>query len=351
MVHASRLPAALALAAALTACRSVPTLPPRSLPQTSRDAARPRVALVLGGGAARGFAHVGVLHVLEDAGIPVDLIVGTSAGSLVGALYADGYGAPELERLSRDLDRDAFFDFSLAPALFGTGLARGARLERWVRDHLRSQRIEELAIPYAAVATDLDDGSVVVLDRGEVATAVRASSAVPGVFEPVQLGQRLLVDGGVVANLPVKVARARGADVVIAVDVTALSGKAKPSSFVEVVMRAVIIMTHEGVEEAARAADVLVAPAVGDVDLLDFGAKDRAIAAGAAAAREKLPEIRRAVEGPRSSRWPHQDVAPVDTKRSAGRSSLQDGRGRARRRPGRRDVRRAGRPEEIALAR
>jgi len=301
MAPAARLPLAvsLSLSLALAACRSAPAIPPDFRGLQPHGAGAPRVAVVLGGGAARGFAHLGVLRVLEDAGVAPDLIVGTSVGSLVGALYADGYPARDLERLSRDLDRDTFFDFSLAPALFGTGLARGARLEQWTRDHLRAKRIEQLPVRFAAVATDLDDGSLVVLDRGEVAPAVRASSAIPGVFEPVQLGGRLLVDGGVVANLPVKVARGLGADVVIAVDVTEVTGKAKPSSFVEVVMRAVTILTHEGVAEAARAADVLVAPAVGDVDLLDFEAKDRAIAAGAAAAREKLPEILKAVAGAR----------------------------------------------------
>jgi NTE family protein len=216
-------PVALAVLLALLAgCRAAPTIPPelRALPQAPRDDVPPRVAVVLGGGAARGFAHVGVLRVLEDAGVPVELVVGTSVGSLVGALYADGHNARELEFLARDLDRDDFFDFGLAPALFGSGLARGDRVEGWMRRHLLARRIDELAIPYAAVATDLDDGSVVVLDHGDVASAVRASSAIPGVFEPVHLEGRLLADGGVVANLPVKVARALGADVVIAVDVT-----------------------------------------------------------------------------------------------------------------------------------
>ena len=296
-VRPSRLPVVLSLAAALIACRSVPTIPPgvRDLPQAPRDDRPPKVALVLGGGAARGFAHVGVLRVLEDEKIPVELIVGTSVGSLVGAVYADGHNARVLEAMSRELDRGDFFDFGLGPAFFGTGLASGARLEQWVKDHLRARQIEQLAIPYAAVATDLDDGSVVVLTRGEVARAVRASSAIPGVFEPVPIDGRLLVDGGVVANLPVAIARRLGADVVIAVDVTEVTGKARPKSFVDVLMRAVTIMTHEGVEEAARAADVLVQPGVGDVDLLDFEAKDRAIAAGVAAARERLPEIRKAV--------------------------------------------------------
>ncbi len=294
----SHLPLAVALAT-LVACRTAPTIPPElhEYPQAPRDGRPPKVALVLGGGAARGFAHVGVLRVLEDERIPVELIVGTSVGSLVGALYADGYNARELEALSRDLGRDDFFDFSLGPTFFGTGLASGERLERWMKHHLRARNVEQLAIPYAAVATDLDDGSVVVLDRGDVARAVRASSAIPGVFEPVSLDGKLLVDGGVVANLPVAIARQLGADVVIAVDVTELTGKAHPASFVDVLMRAVTILTHEGVEKSARGADVLVAPAVGDVSLIDFGARDRAIAAGEAAARRRLPEIRKALEG------------------------------------------------------
>jgi NTE family protein len=295
-VRASRLPVTLALLVAV-ACRSAPAIPPQlQPPQQAASERRPRVGLVLGGGAARGFAHVGVLRVLEDEGIPVDLVVGTSVGSLVGALYADGYDARALEALARDLDRDDFFDFSLTPALFGTGLATGQRLERWMTNHLRARNIEQLARRYAAVATDLDDGSAVVLDRGDVARAVRASSAIPGVFEPVAMGGRLLVDGGVVANLPVAIARRLGADVVIAVDVTEVAGKAQPANFVEVVMRAVTILTHAGVEESARAADVLVTPAVGEVGLLDFSAKDRAIGTGIAAARAKLPELRRAVQ-------------------------------------------------------
>ena len=297
-VRASWLPATLALAA-LVACRTAPIIPTqlREYPQAPRDDRPPRVALVLGGGAARGFAHVGVLRVLEDERIPVELVVGTSVGSLVGALYADGYNARELEALSRTLERDDFFDFSLGPAFFGTGLAKGERLEGWMRDHLRARSIEQLAIPYAAVATDLDDGSAVVLDRGDVARAVRASSAIPGVFEPVSIDGKLLVDGGIVANLPVKIARRLGADIVIAVDVSEVSGRAHPANFVEVVMRTVTILNHQGVEEMARDADVLLSPAVGDVSLLDFDAKDRAFAAGIAAAREKLPEIRKAVEG------------------------------------------------------
>jgi NTE family protein len=280
-------------AAAIAACAHAPAPLPPPRPQAPRDGLPPRVAVVLGGGAARGFAHVGVLRALEDARVPIELLVGTSVGSLVAAIYADGRSGPELEAMTKDLRREDFFDFSIAPALFGNGLAKGERLLGFVRERVRARRIEELRIPYAAIATDLDTGEVVVLDRGEVAVAVRASASIPGVFEPVRDGGRVLVDGGVVANLPVRAARSLGADVVIAVDVTAVAGRARTSNFVEVILRAVNLVADEGVARAAREADVLVRPEVGALGLMDFDARDEAVRAGYAAGAAAIPEIRR----------------------------------------------------------
>jgi NTE family protein len=300
---------ALLLAIALTACRTVAPLP--DVPPAPVDGRPPKVALVLGGGGARGFAHVGVIRVLEDAGIPVELIVGASVGSLIGALYAGPTNSRVLERTARDLEREDLFDFALAPALFGTGLASGDRLERFVRKHLEVGRIEELRIPYAAVATDLDTGEMVVLRSGDVARAVRASSAIPGVFEPVELDERLLVDGAVSNNLPVQVARDMGADVVIAVDVTAVDSRARPpANFVEVILRAVNLVVHAGAEEARADADVLLAPEVGRVGFIDFDRKDEAIAAGSEAARVALPGIRSIVEA-----WGEPAAAPGAARR------------------------------------
>ncbi len=293
---------ALALAFALAACRTAAPRPLPNVPPAPADATPPRVALVLGGGGARGFAHVGVIRVLEDARVPIELVVGTSVGSLVGALYAGPTNSYELERLARGLDRGDFFDFSLAPALFGRGLASGDRLERFVRERVGVERIEQLRIPFAAVATDLATGEAVVLRSGDVARAVRASSAIPGVFEPVELDGRILVDGGVARNLPVRIARDLGADVVIAVDVSALEGEAAPSNFVEVFLRAVNLVVHAEVEQARRDADVLLTPAVGGVGFIEFDRKDEAIAAGMEAARALLPRIREAVEGWRPGR-------------------------------------------------
>jgi NTE family protein len=283
------------LLAALLACRT--PAPPRlpDLALAPADDLPPRVALVLGGGGARGLAYAGVLRVLEEEGIPVEMIVGSSVGSLVGALYASGANRFALDRIAHEVDRDVFFDFGLAPALFGTGLATGERLERFVRTHAPG-RIEDLRIPFAAVATDLDTGDVVVLRTGDIGAAVRASCAIPGVFEPVSQSGRLLVDGGVALNLPVRVARDMGADVVIAVDVTALAAKARPPrNFVEVILRAVNIVVHGEVEQARRDADVLLTPDVGEVGFIDFDRKDEAIAAGAESARAALPQVRAAI--------------------------------------------------------
>lgn len=288
----------------LAACRTAAPPPLPDVPPAPFDDRPPRVALVLGGGGARGFAHVGVIRVLEDARVPIELIVGTSVGSLVGAIYAGQPNSYALERMARDLDRDDFFDFSIAPALFGEGLATGERLEQFVRSHLNASTFEALRVPVAAVATDLDTGERVVLRTGDVPRAVRASCAIPGVLEPVRHEGRLLVDGGVVRNLPVDVARQLGADVVIAVDLAALEAKARPANFVEVIFRVVNLITRAEADELHGLADVTLVPAVGDVGFIDFDRKDAAIAAGVEAARTALPRIREVLAA-----WPR--AAPV----------------------------------------
>lgn len=289
----------LAALLALLACRSAAPPPIPNVPAAPHDDLPPRVALVLGGGGAKGFAHVGVIRVLEDAGIPIELVVGTSVGSLVGALYAAQPNSYALERLARGLDRDDFFDFSLAPALFGEGLATGDRLERFVRERVNGRTFEALRIPVAAVATDLDTGERVVLREGDVARAVRASCAIPGVLEPVHHAGRVLVDGGVVRNLPVDVARQLGADVVVAVDLAALEPKATASNFVEVILRAVNLVSRAEADQLQGIADVTLEPAVGGVGFIDFDRKEAAIAAGVEAAREALPRIRQVLAA-----WP-----------------------------------------------
>ncbi len=292
-----RVAAPLALAL-LAACRTAaPGAPPPALPQPAPAPVRePKVALVLAGGAARGFAHVGVLRVLEQEHIPVDLVVGTSVGSLIGALYASARNGFELEWEAFQLKEDDLFDFGVWNAVLGMGLAKGEKLEAFVRSKVKQPSIEELPLPFAAVATDLNWGTRIVLDKGSVARAVHASSAIPGVFEPVLLDGKLLVDGGVVDNLPIDVARAKGADLVVAVDISQDVGNTRIKNLVDVLLQATDIMFEVNAARLRAGADVLVQPKVGGIAMLDFGRRKEAMDAGIAAAREAVPRIRAAIE-------------------------------------------------------
>ena len=255
---------------------------------------RPRIALVLGGGAARGFAHVGVIRAIEQEKIPIDLIVGTSVGSLIGALYAHEMNSFELEWTAFSLERDDLLDYALLSATMGP--IRGERLEMFVNKKIPVANIESLKIPFAAVATDLNRGTRVVLDRGPLARAIRASCAIPGVFQPVEHQGRLLVDGGAVDNLPIAVAREKGADIVIAVDISQHVTNFNITNLVDVTLQAVNIMFSENVIHKRRDADVLISPAVGSVAMMDFTQKKRLMQAGMEAGQQAAPAIRQAIE-------------------------------------------------------
>jgi NTE family protein len=282
----------LMAAAVLASCGTAggPALPPGA------ELPRPRVGLVLGGGAARGFAHIGVIRALEQEKVPVDLIVGTSVGSLIGAIYAADANSFELEWTAFKLEKDNVFDYGILTAFTSLGVARGDKLEEFVRGKVAVQNIEELRIPFAAVATDLNRGERVVLDRGSVARAVRASSAIPGVFPPVEHQGRMLVDGGVLNNIPAAVARERGADIVIAVDIGQNVANFNVTTLIDVMLQAVTIMGAENAKHQRRDADVLIAPQVGDVGMLDFTQKKRCMQAGIDAARLAMPGIKQKIE-------------------------------------------------------
>lgn len=266
----------------------------------SKQRSLPKVALVLGGGAARGFAHVGVIRVLEQEKVPIDMIVGTSVGSLIGAIYAYDVNSFELEWSAFTLERENVFDYDLRTVFSGMGAAKGDKLEEFVREKVPIRNIEELKIPFAAVATDLQRGTRIVLDKGPVARAVRASCAIPGVFQPVEHQGTLLVDGGVVDNLPVTVARERGADVVIAVDIGVDIENRDISNLIEVITQSINIMAAENVRRRKQEADVVISPAVGNVGMMDFDQKKVCMQAGIEAARKALPEIREKIEAWRS---------------------------------------------------
>jgi len=277
------------LASCVTAQGPVPTPPPAEI-------RKPRIALVLGGGAARGFAHVGVIRALEQEKIPVDMVIGTSVGSLIGAIYASDTNSFDLEWTAFALEKDDIFDYGLLSAFTGMGVVKGDKLEAFVQKKIPTANIENLKLPFAAVATDLNRGTLAVLDHGPVAKAVHASSAIPGVFEPVQYQSKLLVDGGVLNNIPISVARDKGADIVIAVDISENVTNFNITNLVDVTLQAVNIMFDENVRNKKRDADVLISPAVGDVGMLDFTQKKRCMQAGIDAAQKAMPEIRKKIE-------------------------------------------------------
>jgi len=262
----------------------------------------PKVALVLGGGAARGFAHVGVIRVLEQEKIPIHLIVGTSVGSLIGALYDDKGNSFDLEMIAFKLEKEDLFDFSVFAST--TGPVKGDRLEQFVKEKVSREKIEDLPVPFAAVATNLNTGEPVVLTRGSVARAVRASSSIPGVFTPVQYFDMTLVDGGVVDNVPVDVARTMGADLVIAVNIGKDVVNKNTVNIIDITLQAVNIMANEISVFKMRDADVLIEPDVGAVKMMDFSTKESLMRAGIEAAQNAIPEIQEKIHDWQARREP-----------------------------------------------
>lgn len=299
-----RLKKLIVIVCSALAAASCQTTGDQPVPGMDQGGPRPKIALVLGGGAARGFAHVGVVRALEQERIPIDLIVGTSVGSLIGAIYASDQNSFELEWTAFTLEKEHLFDYGLLTAITGMGPVKGDKLEEFVKSKIPVKDIEQLKIPFAAVATDLNRGTRVVLDRGPVARAVRASCSIPGIFQPVSHQNRLLVDGGVVDNIPIDVAREKGADIVIAVDISEHLANFNIVNVVDVVLQATNIMFSENVKNQKQGADVLIQPRIGDVGTLDFTQKKRCMLAGTAAAQEMMPEVRKKIE-----EWQRQALA------------------------------------------
>jgi NTE family protein len=248
----------------------------------------PRIGLALGGGAARGFAHIGVIQVLEDAGIKPDLVVGTSAGSLIAALYASGRSGQELAATALTMDEGAITDWAFP----SRGLIRGEALARYVREQTGGRSIEQMKLPLGIVATDLDSGAGVLFQRGDTGIAVRASSAVPAVFQPVKIGEREYVDGGLVSPVPVRYARQMGAELVIAIDISSPpDGNPTGDSF-RLLMQTVAIMMRSINHLELREADIVLRPALVGVASADFNSRVRAIRAGREVATQMLGELK-----------------------------------------------------------
>ena len=283
----------------LSACGS---LGDKSLPVTRTDGAveastlpgpvpRPlRLGLALGGGAARGFAHVGVIQVLEEAGIRPQYISGTSAGSLVAALYASGKDAQALRRLAETMEEAEITDWM--PPLLNRGALRGEALARYVNTQVGGQVIEQMKIPLGIVATDLRNGEAVTFRRGNTGAAVRASSAVPAVFQPVRIGEREFVDGGLVSPVPVRQAREMGANFVIAVDISSDPEGNPAGDTFQILMQTFAIMGKSINTLALREAEFVVRPPLGGIKSADFSARRRSIEAGRNAMLSALPQLK-----------------------------------------------------------
>ncbi|MEW6419363.1 MAG: patatin-like phospholipase family protein [Nitrospirota bacterium] len=246
-----------------------------------------KIAIVLGAGASKGFAHIGVLKVLESNKVPIHMIVGTSAGSFVGSLYAYGYNAFELQRLSFAIERDDIVDLTIPD----NGFIKGEKLEVYINQMLGNRPMEKLKIPFYAVATDIQSGREVVFGSGNTGTAVRASCSIPGVFRPVNISGRMYVDGGVVSPVAVEAARRLGADVVIAVDVSGDVEASAPNGTIETLLQAINIMYSKLAASQLSKADVVIKPKVGYIGSADFSKRHEATLEGERAALEALPKI------------------------------------------------------------
>ena len=273
------------LALALSGCATRPTAPQPMAPKPVK------IGLALGGGAARGFAHIGVIKVLEAQGIVPDVIVGTSAGAVVGALYASGNNGFELQKLAHKLDESKISDWPVPDR----GVLKGEALQLFVNDAVAQRPIEALKKPFAVVATDLNSGESILFRSGNTGMAVRASATVPGVFKPVSINGHEYVDGGLSSLVPVRSARSMGADVVIAVDISARPGNQAVRGTLDILLQTFTIMGQNLARYELKEADVVIRPQVGNVGSTDFQARYDAILEGEKAAQAALPQIREAI--------------------------------------------------------
>ncbi|UNC92762.1 patatin-like phospholipase family protein [Candidatus Contubernalis alkaliaceticus] len=246
------------------------------------------VGLALSSGAARGLAHIGVIKVFEEEGIPIHCIAGSSMGALIGALYASGIEIKVIEGLAVSLDKRRWTDWKFS----GLGAMGGKKVEDLIKLLLRGKSFQDLIIPLTIVATDLISGEVVKIREGLLVPAVMASISVPGVLPPVQHQGKTLVDGGVLCRVPVEEVRDLGADVVVAVDVGGLIQETQINNFFDVVSQSISIMSSEIMKEKKVKADVLICPDVCDIGLTQFQKAEASIQEGEKAARKALTILR-----------------------------------------------------------
>ncbi|HEZ3092798.1 TPA: patatin-like phospholipase family protein [Neisseria meningitidis] len=279
---------AIAAAALLAACGTAGNNAVRKPVQTAKPAAV--VGLALGGGASKGFAHVGIIKVLKENGIPVKVVTGTSAGSIVGSLFASGMSPDRLELEAEILGKTDLVDLTLSTS----GFIKGEKLQNYINRKVGGRQIQQFPIKFAAVATDFETGKAVAFNQGNAGQAVRASAAIPNVFQPVIIGRHTYVDGGLSQPVPVSAARWQGANFVIAVDISARPGKNISQGFFSYLDQTLNVMSVSALQNELGQADVVIKPQVLDLGAVGgFDQKKRAIRLGEEAARAALPEIKR----------------------------------------------------------
>lgn len=286
----------LLLLVLLGGCAGIPQSPGKKVaaPDVLPAEVRPlRIGLALGGGAARGFAHIGVIKALEAQGIMPDVVVGTSAGSLVGALYAAGNNGFALHKLALEMDEAAISDWSVPFFARSAGVIKGDALQGYVNQTLGNLPLERMKIPFGAVATDLKTGAPILFRKGNTGLAVRASSAVPGMFQAVRIGENSYVDGGLVSPVPVRFAREMGADFVIAVNISAQPDAQPSTTTLDLLLQTFAIMGHSINQYELGDADVVIQPRLNGMKGSDFAARNTAILAGEQAATHAMQDLKR----------------------------------------------------------
>jgi NTE family protein len=276
---------AIFLIAFLTACMSKEVPPAQMKPPA-------KVALVLGAGASRGFTHIGAIKILEANRVPIHMVVGTSAGSFVGCLYAYGFNAFQLQSLSFSIEKGDIIDLTVPD----NGFIKGEKLESYVNHMVNNTPIEKLRIPFHAVATDIRSGKEIAFASGNTGMAVRASCAIPGIFQPVKIGEKYYVDGGLVSPVAVDYARKMGADIVIAVDISTGTDNPPPQTTMETIMQSVSIMYSKISQNQIARADIVIRPKVSHIGSTDFSKRHEAVLEGERAALEAMPQIKAALD-------------------------------------------------------
>lgn len=248
------------------------------------------IGLALGGGAAKGFAHVGVIRALEENGIKAQIVTGTSAGSLVGSLYAYGYTPDQLQQISYQLDELNLADFTFS----SNGVIKGNRLQQFVDGQVKNTPLQKLSRKFTAVATDLDSGQSIGFNTGDTGIAVRASCSIPNVFMPVAMNGHRYVDGGLSAPVPVSYARKAGANFVIAVDITA-KPKQGSNGFLANFDQTINILSIKLLHEQLKQADIVISPDISQLSSFGFDKKQQAIDLGYKAAMAQMPLIKQKI--------------------------------------------------------